>query len=192
MTDEEHDQLLEHPEAEANAPPLEVVQMPATLTDRLLMRVRQQRLEDDRREGFLRDYPDGTAGRRFKGPDAEGDSLASREAFARWKEAMRNAKPSWRLMLELEVARALEQADEQALEQRLLKVAALAVAWAEGINMRVDRRRIDNEAARRGKLRVVALDKNHQMVLRDATPVPAPAETKRSWLTRLLAWFRRR
>jgi hypothetical protein len=188
---EQHEENAKE-DVEADAPPLEVVQMPATLTDRLLMRVRQLRLEDDRRDGFLRDYPDGTAGRRFKGPTLEQDQEATREAAARWKDAMRNANPSWRHLLELELARALELRDEQALEMRLLKVAAVAIAWAEGINMRADRRRIDNEAALRKKLRVVALDEHRQMVLRDATPVPAPAETKRSWLMRLLAWFRRR
>lgn len=174
----------------AHAPPLDVIEMPATLTDRLLMQVRQQRRRDDEREGFMRDYPDGVRGRRFKGPTLEQDVEAPVESLSRLREAMRSANPSWRHHLEHRLALVNAAESESELEQHLLGLSAIAVAWAEAIEMRADRRRIDAEAAKHRKLRVVALEGGGQMVLRDMEP-PAASSSRETWMRRLLNWFRR-
>lgn len=158
---------------------------PASTTDRVLLKVRMRRRDDDQRDGFFRDFPDGTAGRRFCGPGVQTDRDAVVEAQRALGDAMRSASPSWRHHLELAMARVMAEADEAQLEERLVAVAAVAVAWAEGIEMRVDRRRIDVEAARSRKLRVVALDGGGEMVLREYS---VPVE-RAAWWKRLLAWF---
>lgn len=168
----------------ANAPALDA-DLPTMTVDRVLLKVRLQRRQDDERHGYFRDFPDGTAGRRHEGPTLEADQRAQADAREALSRANRRASPSWRHHLELAMADALLQFDEAELEKRLIAVAAVAVAWAEGIEMRADRRRIDVEAAKARKLRVVKLEGGGEMVLRDyEQPVEKPA-----WWRRVLMWF---
>ncbi len=172
--------------ASANAPALEA-ELPASLTDRVLMKVRLRRISDDDKEGVLRDYPDGTAGRRFHGPGLEVEKDNLEFAQRALQEAMRAASPSWRLLLELAAARVYVESDETKLAAQLVALSAVAVAWAEGISMRADRRRIDAEASasRRG-LRVVTLDGGGKMVIADHRQ-----PEHRSWWQRVLASLKR-
>lgn len=174
----------------ASAAALEVVELPATVTDRVLMQVRQQRRRDDEREGFMRDYPDGTRGRQFKGPSLEHDVEAPALTLSRLRDASRNANPSWRHHLEHSLAMVNAGETEPETAAHLVRLAAVAVAWTEAIEARVDRRRIDAEASARRQLRIVSLETGGKMVLRDA-PAPAASSSRESWLRRLLSWFRR-
>jgi hypothetical protein len=170
--------------AAADAAALEA-ELPAGTVDRVLLKVRLKRREDDERKGFFRDFPDGTAGRRHEGPKPLDDAQTQADAREALTRAMRAASPSWRHHLELAVANLMVEDDEAKLEERLVEVAAVAVAWAEGIEMRVDRRRIDAEAAKSRKLRVVALDGGGEMVLREYS-VPT---VRVAWWKRFLAWL---
>lgn len=169
----------------ANTPALEG-NRPESPTDRVLFKVRLERADDDARLGMFRDFPDGTAGRRFHGPGLDVDKENVEFAQRALHEAWRAASPSWRLQLELAAARVFVEADEPQLEARLIELAAVTVAWVEGIRMRADRRRTDAEAAGARKLRVVALDGGGQMVIRDFVQ-PAPF----SWWKRLVTWLSR-
>lgn len=169
---------------------------PATLTDRVLLQVKQMRRDDDARNGFMRDYRDGTLGRMFKGPTMLGDVEALELAVRALKEAMDAASPSWRHHLELAVALANAEKDDAALQRRLLHVAAIAVAWVEGIEMRADRRRIDREAAKRGQLKQAKRAPDGSIVATDLELEPEvlliAAPPPEVWWLRLLKWLRLR
>jgi hypothetical protein len=157
-------------------------QLSGSLTDRVLFTVRHRRQLDDEREGILRDYPDGTAGRKHKGPTSTTDKETLLAAERELSESVRAASPSWRNHLEVAVARVNVELNEEQLEAQLVALAALSTAWIEALRARVDRRRIDREESRR--LRVVKDGKVVEVSESLALETP-----RVSWWRRLLLWL---
>lgn len=103
----------------------------ALLTDRVLLQVRLARLKQDDRDGILRDYPDG-----------ELRTALDQEALLASKRALDQRK-TWRRQLAVAVGEVFaSSATGPALQSKLIEVAAVACAWAEGIQIRADDKRI--------------------------------------------------
>lgn len=115
----------------------------ATPTKKTLAAVEVQRGADDSEAGFFRDYPDGVAGTMFAGPSLPADLREVQHARQALADAKRVARPSWRHLLSLEVAIAFAARDERMLRLALVKVAAVAVAWVEALDMRREEKRIE-------------------------------------------------
>lgn len=154
------DDLVLHEYPSGGTPPqavtLEQFDRGATVTDRQLLEVRARRHVQDEAEGYVRDYADGVSGTRFHGPDATTDRQHALEAKVAHDAALRAARLSWRHKLELACADLYAESNPKKLRSRIIEVAAVAVSWAEGLEVRKSSARI---AAEQGALRrVVARD----------------------------------
>lgn len=154
---------------------MEQVEQGVNRTDRLLLEVRLRRWAQDQNEGFFRDYPDGTLGRRHQGPTAANDRHGPLQARRAIEVAMRAARPSWRHKLELACAEVYAEGDEKKLKPLLLEVAAVAISWAEGLEVRVADKRIAKE---QNALKLVVENGVRKYV------------SVRPWWWRALAWLR--
>lgn len=106
----------------------------ATATDRVLFAVRARREQHDQREGYFRDYKDGT-GR----PSDAHDVLAATNAH---DEALKAVRVTWRHKLNVALANALAETNEKRLAEKLTEVAAIVTAWQEAIELRGSKARI--------------------------------------------------
>lgn len=104
----------------------------ALLTDRVLLAVRLERVAQDQRDGILRDYPDGAA------PDPVVRALA----FAIDEQRQRK---TWMRQLMHAFFLVASAPTLNVLEQRLVELAAMSCAWAEGLHVRADDTRIATE-----------------------------------------------
>lgn len=106
----------------------------ATATDRVLFGVRRRRQLHDEREGYFRDYKDGT-GR----PSDALDVIAATNAH---DEAVKAVRVTWRHKLNVALANALAETNEKRLPEKLTEVAAIVTAWQEAIELRGSKARI--------------------------------------------------
>lgn len=107
---------------------------PLTPTDRVLYKVRKRREEHDARDGYFRDFKDGT-GR----PNDAHDVLAATSAH---DEALKVVRVTWRHKLMVALALALAETNEKKLADRLVEVAAVVTAWQEAVELRGSKARI--------------------------------------------------
>jgi hypothetical protein len=106
----------------------------ATTGDRVLLKVRERRQRHDEREGYFRDYKDGTG--------RPGDAEAVLVAVSQHDEAVRQVRITWRHKLLVAISNALVETNEKQLADKLTEVAAIVVAWQEAIEMRGQKARI--------------------------------------------------
>lgn len=106
----------------------------ATATDRVLFRVRVRRDEHDQREGYFRDYKDGTG--------RPSDAHAVLVAASSHEEAVKAVRVTWRHKVEVALTLALAETNEKKLADRLTEVAAVVTAWQEAIDLRGSKARI--------------------------------------------------
>lgn len=118
---------------------VEQVERAATMTDRVLLAIRIRRQVQDANEGSFRDYADGT-GRTGAGAHTDRQMLMA--AYQSLAEAKKAVKLSWRHQLDVAVAELYVERDPKKLRRLLVEVAAITVAWAEGIEVRASERRI--------------------------------------------------
>lgn len=106
----------------------------ATPTDRVLYRVRARRDEHDQRDGYFRDYKDGTG--------RPSDAHAVLAAAAAHEEAVKAVRVTWRHKLDVALSIALAETSEKKLPEKLTEVAAIVTAWQEAIELRGSKARI--------------------------------------------------
>lgn len=107
---------------------------PASSTDRVLFKVRVRRDQHDQRDGYFRDYKDGT------GLPVD-DGLVTK-AVAAHEAAVKNVRVTWRNKLEVAIARVLSERNEKKLVDQLTELAAVTTAWQEAIELRGSKARI--------------------------------------------------
>lgn len=106
----------------------------ATTSDRVLLKVRQRRQQHDEREGYFRDYKDGTG--------RPSDPHAVLVATNAHEEALKAVRVTWRNKLEVALAVAMAETNEKRLAEKLTEVAAIVTAWQEAIELRGSKARI--------------------------------------------------
>lgn len=106
----------------------------ANATDRVLLKVRMRRRDHDEREGYFRDYKDGT-GR----PSDAHDLIAATTAH---DEALKAVRITWRHKLNVALAAAMAETNDKRLGEKLTEVAAIVTAWQEAIELRGSKARI--------------------------------------------------
>lgn len=141
----------------------------ASVTDRVLFGVRRRRQLHDEREGFFRDYKDGTG--------RPGDAEALLVAVSQHEEAVKAVRVTWRHKLMVALTTALAETNEKKLADKLTEVAAIVTAWQEAIELRSSKARIlaEQGAVKHVRGRDGSWRKVHLM----------------PWWRRLLNWLRR-
>jgi hypothetical protein len=107
--------------------PVSAVAMPQI--DSVLKQVKAERIRQDDRFGWFRDYPDGTS----RSTSYDWELTAAREALASAEKA---GKLTWRHILQEEFFEVSFENDPARLKVELIQVAAVATAWAEAIERR--------------------------------------------------------
>lgn len=97
----------------------------------MLARVLAERIRQDKRWGYFRDFPDGTGGLGRR----EGKCEARRDC----QLAAKSGRSSWGLVFAEAVAGVMAEPAPAALVEELIRAAAVAVAWAEAIGRRSDK-----------------------------------------------------
>jgi hypothetical protein len=97
-------------------------------TGGVLATISAERDRQDRKWGYNRDHADGTA------PLWYGPEAVAKRAIC--DQAAKNGCVTWRLILEEEVTEAFAESDPKKLEEELVQVAAVCVAWIEGLRRR--------------------------------------------------------
>lgn len=147
---------------------IEQVEQAATMTDRVLLDVRIRRHVQDDAEGSFRDYPDGTA----RPLDASMLVTAKQQLV----DAKKEVRLTWRHQLDLAVAELCAERDPKKLRRLLVNVAAVSVAWVEGLEVREADKRI---AQQQGARRLVLMPDGGRRLVHVAP-----------WWRRLLRWAR--
>lgn len=153
------------------------VEKGASLTDVVLLAVRQRRWMQDRDEGNFRDYADGTCGGGKYGSTSQTDKAAVLVAKQALVDAKKGVRLTWRHQLDLAVALLYAESDPRKMRRLLVDVAAMSVAWVEGLEVRAADRRI----AEQQNARKLVLLPNGQQRLVHLAP----------WWRRLWRWMRR-
>ncbi len=99
-----------------------------------LVEVGKERLRQDRKWG-VQNLPDGTGG--------DGYVKAANRARGLCEAAFKDKKGTYKHILLEEVAEAMAESDETKLSTELIQVAAVAVAWVECIQRRIQNRKAD-------------------------------------------------
>ncbi len=97
--------------------------------DLVLREVAHERVRQDEKWGE-QNHPDGTGG-----SGAQADAELWRNAC---QQASSEGRVTWGLILGEEVAEALAESDASKLRAELVQVAAVAVAWIEAIDRRME------------------------------------------------------
>lgn len=98
-----------------------------------LKSVLEERVRQDTKWGFFRDFPNGV--------DRAGDDQTEKEKKSACQTAARLGKVTWRHISDEEIAEVNACTNDKDLEMELIQEAAVLVAWIEAIRRRRDERK---------------------------------------------------